>query len=875
MTPAADRIVLGGTFVDLRGSDEAVACIRSRASIRGALPLAVCSVNLDHIHHFGQGGRWSGVLDAVGEPDSAGRSIEWLNLIDGAPLAAQASRITGRRWPRLAGSDLIGPILAGAEQDGTTVGFVGGQESTHVLLRQQLALRYPDLLVSGFWAPTREDLGDSVRARDLAMAVADSGTDLVVVGLGKPRQELWIVEHGAATGAGVLLAFGAVLDFLAGRIERAPGWVSRHGIEWAWRLAMEPRRMAKRYLVEEPPAYLTVRRTRDPAIMSPAVAQDQPAARFVGPAGHADVVVIIVSYNSAQHIGALLASLRALCRQLRLRVVVADNGSTDGTQDLLAAEDDIIMVEPGGNRGYAGGINAAYRHAGDADAVLVLNPDLIVEPGSLQAMRRRLRESDAGAVVPRLLDQDGSTYPSLRREPTVLRTTGDALFGSRRPGRPEWLSEIDRDPESYQHAHQVDWATGAAVLIRRDVADAVGEWDEQFFLYSEETDYLRRVRESGATVWYEPMARVQHVRGGSGSSIDLDALLAVNRVRYARKHRSAAYAAAIRGAVILHEVLRFSQPQHRAILRIVAWRGSWKRLPHNVRSGGWSADQPIGSIIIPAHDEEKVIGRTLRALAPLTGPPPAARAEIIVVCNGCTDGTARIARGFPGVRVIEIDLASKAAALNTGDAVAGAWPRLYLDADIEVDAEVVNAVFEVLAAGELLAVRPAFRYDTSGASPLVKAYYRARERMPSMHGALWGAGAYAVGAAGHERFGVFPPLTADDLFVDALFSSDEKLVLPTSPVRVRTPRTVGDLLNVVVRQHRGVVESDLPSTTGNTLRELLTSVRGPGSAADAAVYAALTVAGRLRGAGPGNRGAAWERDQSSRGETSAGREGTP
>jgi exopolysaccharide biosynthesis WecB/TagA/CpsF family protein len=749
MTLAADRIVLGGTFVDLRGSEEAIECIRSRASVRGELPLAVCSVNLDHIHHFGQGGRWNGVLDAVGEPDSAGRSIEWLNLIDGAPLAAQASRITGRRWPRLAGSDLIGPILAGAEEDGTTVGFVGGQESTHLLLRQQLSLRYPDLLVSGFWAPTREDLGDSVRARDLALAVADSGTDLVVVGLGKPRQELWIAEHGAATGAGVLLAFGAVLDFLAGRIERAPGWVSRHGIEWAWRLALEPRRMARRYLVEEPPAYLTVRRTRDPIIIPSAVPQDQPPARFVGPTGHADVVVIIVSYNSAQHISALLASLRALCRQLRLRVVIADNGSTDGTQDLLAEETDIIMVEPGGNRGYAGGINAAYRHAGDADAVLVLNPDLVIEPGSLQAMRRRLRDSDAGAVVPRLLDKDGSTYPSLRREPTVLRTIGDALFGSRRPGRPEWLSEIDRDPESYQHAHQVDWATGAAVLIRRDVADAVGEWDEQFFLYSEETDYLRRVRQSGATVWYEPMARVHHDRGGSGSSIDLDALLAVNRVRYARKHRSAAYATAIRGAVILHELVRSSQPRHRAILRIVGWRGSWQRLPHNERSGGWSADQPIGSIIIPAHDEEKVIGRTLRALAPLTGPPPSARAEIIVVCNGCTDATARIARGFPGVRVIEIDLASKAAALNTGDAVAGAWPRLYLDADIEVDAEVVNAVFEVLAAGELLAVRPAFRYDTSGAAPIVKAYYRARERMPSMHGALWGAGAYAVGEAGH------------------------------------------------------------------------------------------------------------------------------
>lgn len=867
MTISATRISIGGVLVDLREFDEAVSYITSRALACDQAPLAVASINLDHIHHFGAGSRWNGTLELAG---ADARTIEWLNLIDGAPLASQARRLTAHSWPRLAGSDLIGPIVASAERDGTSIGFLGGVESTHEQLRTQLSSAHPTLRVSGFWAPSREDLGDPDRSNALACDIATARTDILVVALGKPRQELWVAEYGPTTGAQVLLAFGAVVDFLAGRINRAPQWVARYGMEWAWRLAREPRRLASRYLVEGPPAYLAVRRTRDadavrtvstPRRVTPSPL-GSPDARFVGADGHADVAVIVVTYNSAAHVGRLLVSLRAECADMRLRVVVADNGSTDETRTLLVGEPDLITVETGGNLGYAGGVNAARGQVGDADTVLVMNPDLLIQRGALQGMLNRMNAADAGAVVPRLLNTDGTTYHSLRREPTLGRAVGDALFGSHNDHRPEWMSEIDVDPESYQYAHRVDWATGAALLVRRDVAEAVGDWDERFFLYSEETDYFRRVRGAGATIWYEPEARVRHDQGGSGSSPALAALLVVNRVRYIRKYRSAAYAAAFHATVALHEALRSTDAAHRATLRVVLDPASWRRLPHATR---WElsaspTDRPAGAIIIPAHNEASVIGRTLRALAPLAEQN---HAEIIVACNGCTDATVSIARGFPGVRVVDIAESSKTAALNAGDAAASTWPRLYLDADIEIHPRAVHAVFEALSSGRLLAARPAFRYDTTGASPLVRAYYRARGRMPSTRGALWGAGAYAVSAAGHERFGVFPQLIADDLFIDALFATNEKRVLETIPIRVRTPRSVRRLVAVLTRQHRGNAQSATASTTGDSMRELVSSIHGPLSALDAAAYAAFALAGRLARVRK-RATVAWERDDSSR-----------
>ncbi len=276
-----------------------------------------------------------------------------------------------------------------------------------------------------------------------------------------------------------------------------------------------------------------------------------------------------------------------------------------------------------------------------------------------------------------------------------------------------------------------------------------------------------------------------------------------------------------------------------------------------------------GAVIIPAHNESAVIGRTLEALAPLAALDGV---EVIVACNGCSDATADIARGYPGVRVAETAQASKPAALNLGDRAATAWPRLYLDADIEVPPAAILAVFDTLRGGGVLAARPRYVYDVAGAAAPVRSYYRARSRIPAPPTRLWGAGGYAASEEGHRRIGDFPPVTADDSWFDEQFTADEKRVVVTAPMRVRTARDTAGLLAVLARQRRGYREIGIASATASRGSALLGTIRGPRTAWDAAWYVALTVVSRRRARRAARlRGPGWERDGSTRSGAEAAR----
>jgi exopolysaccharide biosynthesis WecB/TagA/CpsF family protein len=242
------RVVLGGTTVDLWRDDDVFAAIRDRLATRQGPPLAISSANLDHIHHFGPRGTSRADLDPTGA------SPRWAVLLDGAPLVRKAERLTAVTWPRLAGSDLLAPLLADAEALGAPVGFLGGMPAMHERLAAVLATSHPGLKVAGMWAPERAELDDPDGARALARTVRAAGVHLLVVGLGKPRQERWIQRHATESGARVLLAFGASADFLAGMVNRAPEWVQRASVEWLYRLVKEPRRLARRYCLQGPPA---------------------------------------------------------------------------------------------------------------------------------------------------------------------------------------------------------------------------------------------------------------------------------------------------------------------------------------------------------------------------------------------------------------------------------------------------------------------------------------------------------------------------------------------------------------------------------------------------------------------------------------------
>lgn len=591
---------------------------------------------------------------------------------------------------------------------------------------------------------------------------------------------------------------------------------------------------------------------------------------FVGAGEHAEVAIVVVTYNSASDIEALLADVRAEACCLPLRVVVVDNESSDGTADLVRAHSGVTLVEAGANLGYAGAINRGLSFTGPCGAVLILNPDLRLKPGAISRLRAALDADDRiGAVVPLILDEDGATYPSLRHEPSIGRSIGDAFFGSRAwRSRPGFLSEFDYRPGSYNHAHNaVTWATGAALIVRAEVMHAVGPWNETFFLYSEEIDYFRRIRESGYRIRFEPSAVVTHRLGGSGTSPDLAALMAVNRIRYAELYHGNLYSAAFRAATALTHVLRSYDPGQRRTLGVVANRSRWRELPHATRPLALEQIPGItrrGSVIVPAFNEAAVIERTLR---PLSQAAVDSFIELIVVCNGCTDDTAERARKIPGAQVVELDIGSKTLALNTGDELATLWPRLYLDADIGITATAVIAVLDRLSQGDVLAARPAFRYDSHGASLLVRSYYRARRRMSLHQDALWWAGVYGLNQQGHQRFGRFPDVTGDDMFVDTQFGQHEKTVVQTDPSVWRTPSDAKSLLAILRRHHRGNAElvardpAKTPRTGNATAIAILRTVRGFRSAGDAAVYLGMALAARRR-AGRGE--AIWEHDRSSR-----------
>jgi exopolysaccharide biosynthesis WecB/TagA/CpsF family protein len=247
--------------VMLADEEQALRIIGEAARRPHPTPLAVASVNLDHIHHFGRGRRSLGA--GRSDADAASR-VEWLSLIDGAPIARQVQRFTGDDVPRLAGSDLISDILDDASERHLSVAILGGAPELTPVLSERLGARWPGVDFCGHWAPSRADLQAPDTSARIAAEIRGAGADIVIVCLGKPRQEEWIDSYGTATGAGVLLAFGAVVDFLAGRVSRAPSWISSAGGEWMWRLMLEPRRLARRYLVEGPPAYLAVRRSPAP-----------------------------------------------------------------------------------------------------------------------------------------------------------------------------------------------------------------------------------------------------------------------------------------------------------------------------------------------------------------------------------------------------------------------------------------------------------------------------------------------------------------------------------------------------------------------------------------------------------------------------------
>ncbi len=276
------------------------------------------------------------------------------------------------------------------------------------------------------------------------------------------------------------------------------------------------------------------------------------------------------------------------------------------------------------------------------------------------------------------------------------------------------------------------------------------------------------------------------------------------------------------------------------------------------------------TVIIPAHNESRVIGRLLDQI--VSGASDGGL-DIIVVANGCTDDTAAVAATFgPPVRVLDIPEASKRAALVAGNQVAAGFPRIYLDADVELDADGIRALGRALEAPGVLAAGPERELDLSRSAWLVRWYYDIWQRLPNVRSGLFGRGVVAVNEAGGQRLAELPPLLADDLAASLAFGPQERSIAPDARVVVHAPRTVGDLLRRRVRAVTGVEQiersADAPESSERTgmrdLRDIV--VARPWLAPKMAVFLLITILARRRG----NRAAAksdyttWLRDASSR-----------
>ena len=244
------------------------------------------------------------------------------------------------------------------------------------------------------------------------------------------------------------------------------------------------------------------------------------------------VDVVVVSYNSSD---TLRECVEPLCDVEGTTVVVVDNASPDGSLATIAdLPVDAVALET--NLGFGHGCNVGWRR-GHSPAVLFLNPDARMDGASLGRLVDVLAEdARAGVVGPRIADERGSLDYSIRRFPRLSSTYAQAFFLHRLAPRAAWVDEVVRDEARYEVPGEVEWISGACMLVRRSLLETLGGFDEGFFLYCEDKDLCRRAWSEGSTVRYEPGAQALHVGGVSAPRGDLLPVLAASRIRYARKH---------------------------------------------------------------------------------------------------------------------------------------------------------------------------------------------------------------------------------------------------------------------------------------------------------------------------------------------------
>ncbi|WP_308796739.1 glycosyltransferase family 2 protein [Agromyces silvae] len=246
------------------------------------------------------------------------------------------------------------------------------------------------------------------------------------------------------------------------------------------------------------------------------------------------VIVVTVLYRSGDELAGFVDSARSSAGDVELEIVAVNNSAEDADDARRRAEAlGVRFVQAPGNLGYGGGINhglATVPHAGRP--VLIANPDVRFLGDAIPSMLDGLQhaDSDVAAVGPRIVDADGIVYPSARRLPSVSTGVGHALLGSIAPSNP-WTQRY-RAIDDYTRDRDVEWLSGACLLIRAAWFDTLDGFDTSYFMYFEDVDLGARIQSNGGRNRFVAAATVQHT-GAHSTSTSADAMLRAH-------HRSAA-----------------------------------------------------------------------------------------------------------------------------------------------------------------------------------------------------------------------------------------------------------------------------------------------------------------------------------------------
>jgi hypothetical protein len=286
----------------------------------------------------------------------------------------------------------------------------------------------------------------------------------------------------------------------------------------------------------------------------------------------AEVTAIVVTYNAAPWIERSLESVRGKEAEL----IVVDNGSTDGTVELVRERFPEARLVEHENRGFGAGNNAGMR-LGSGRYFLLLNPDAWLTGDALeQLVAFADAHPEAGVVGPKLLNPDGTLQRSVRGYPTPWRIATEYFFLRKLAPRSRLLNAFFGAGFDHESVRTAEFLPGACLLVRREAVDSIGGFDEDFFLMSEEVDWCYRFRQAGWDVLFYPGAEVVHVIGASHNPA-LFREIVRGHLRFLRKHRGLRVAERARRVMLWGLRLRgllFHGERGRAYRDTARWLGS-------------------------------------------------------------------------------------------------------------------------------------------------------------------------------------------------------------------------------------------------------------------------------------------------------------